>query len=416
MLKTICKIVGLSLMTLYSCSSTSERRLVVLDRVEVLHALAREPMLAQHPSGDLFVAGYRNASDEPQLWRSDDGGKTWKSVNVGNRENGADGNSDVDLIIDREGVIYFVTMRYTRIPPTLENLDSIQLQGEHIAIGVSEDRGGTWRWEYLSKNAYDDRPWVEVASDGSVHVIWNDGNGIHYVQSQDRGKTWIEQPQIYIQGGSSHFAAGPDGYLAVRVSPLSASGFTYHAGIDLIRLSNDLGSTWSTIPLPEGNRIWSSDLSQGILRWVEPLAWDRDNTLYHIWSEGKILKLGITEDLGKTWTIYEIETSEDTIYYPFLSIQHDVISCSWVSGFEADLRHHAAVIHITGSEVNLSKLEPLLLDEIKGRFNSSELPATGGEYFPVQALPDGTFGMVTTIQDYKSDRLGFTWWRLGLSP
>jgi len=28
----------------------------------------------------------------------------------------------------------------------------------------------------LSKKRFDDRPWVAVEPDGTVHVVWNDGN------------------------------------------------------------------------------------------------------------------------------------------------------------------------------------------------------------------------------------------------
>ncbi|NNM34035.1 MAG: hypothetical protein HKO53_13260, partial [Gemmatimonadetes bacterium] len=59
-----------------SCTATTPW---VVQRSDVLLGQAvREPMLVEHPSGALFVAGYSRdaaeATDPPNLYRSDDGG------------------------------------------------------------------------------------------------------------------------------------------------------------------------------------------------------------------------------------------------------------------------------------------------------------------------------------------------------
>ena len=43
-------------------------------------------------------------------------------------------------------------------------------------------------------------------SDETAHVIWNDGSGVNYATSPDRGVTWSHRPRIHGQGGSSHIA------------------------------------------------------------------------------------------------------------------------------------------------------------------------------------------------------------------
>ncbi len=387
-----------------------EEKLIIEEKVDQLGSLAREPMLAEHPNGDLYVTGYKNTTESPQLWKSTDSGKTWTTVDVGSKDQGADGNSDVDLVIDEEGNIYFLTMRYTTVPADTTGFDWSSMKGEHIAVGISQDEGSSWEWTYLSQNDYDDRPWIEIASDGSAHVIWNDGKGVHYVSSNDLGKTWSQRRAISSKGGSSHLAAGPNGKIAVRVSPSSASGFVFDEGLDLLILSMDYGSTWNEVELP-GERDWSSVFGQGTPRWVEPIEWDEKGNLYYLWSEGKQLNLSVSYNDGKDWKTFPLTHSQKLIYYPYLNVANGEISCTWISGNGNELTHHAGIAIIQGEQAYLSELEPLTLTDIKMRRGGDDL-GDGGEYFPIMQLSNGDYGMVTTIQNYSDNRLGFTWWKL----
>jgi len=55
-------------------------------------------------------------------------------VDVGRKEDGAIGNSDVDLGIGPKGELFFVMMGF----------DLKLMAGTHIAMGVSKDEGATW--------------------------------------------------------------------------------------------------------------------------------------------------------------------------------------------------------------------------------------------------------------------------------
>jgi len=304
-------------------------------------------------------------------------------------------------------------MKYTEIPSDTTGFDWASLKGEHIALGMSKDEGKNWSWRYISRNEYDDRPWIEESSDGSIHIIWNDGSGVHHTMSKDEGETWKRKPDVYQKGGSSHFSAGENGLLAIRVVPNSASGNKFDEGVDLIRYSKNNGSTWNDMSVP-GERKWSSNVFAGIPRWVEPIAWDSEQTLYHIWSEGPVLKLGVTDNFGEDWDTYSIAESEHIIYFPYLSVSGKTISCTWVSGFGDVLTHNAAVISLQDGDILISKLESQQISDIQTRFGADQNLSTGGEYFPISMLSDGSFAMVTTIQNYFNERLGFTWWRLGI--
>jgi len=149
----------------------STTQLEVTHRVDHLGGLAREPMVAEHPNGTLFVSGYGGL--RPNLWRSGDRGATWTRVGVGTEAQGAIGNSDVDLAVAADGTLYYLNMLYDRSAS----------EGRQIAIGVSRDVGATWAWKTISKVRYDDRPWVDVAPDGTAHIIWNDGSGVSHVMT-----------------------------------------------------------------------------------------------------------------------------------------------------------------------------------------------------------------------------------------
>jgi hypothetical protein len=370
--------------------------------------MAREPMLVEHPSGALFVAGYGTPAGStdlpPNLWKSTDRGKTWSIVDVGSPAKGAVGNSDVDLAMGNDGTLYFVSMTF----------DRKSQEGTDINIGVSLDTGATWTWTRLSQTRWDDRPWVEVAPDGTAHVIWNDGEGISHAVSTDRGRTWTERPRIHPEGGSSHLAVGHKGQVAVRVTPHSASGFKIHQNVDVIAVSVDRGETWQKHRAP-GERTWTpmSELKKGGLpRWVEPLAWDAAGSLYSLWTDTAGVRLARSSDLGNTWQQWLImETKDATAFFPYVVGRGPgELAATWFSAKLPDyttLRAHLARISVQAAT------PPQVMASLPFTFEAvtqSGVLQSGGEYIPVAFLRDGTLALVTPIQNLKAKRLGFSWW------
>src|SRR6266536_262122 len=264
--------------------------LTVAQRVEHLDVVGREPMVVEHPDGSLFVAGY--GEPRPTLWKSRDRGATWTRVDVGSEAQGAIGNSDVDLAVGRDGTLYFVNMLF----------DRAALEGRQIAIGVSRDTGATWAWTTLSQTRFDDRPWVAVA---------------------------------------------PQGEVAVRIVPLSASGNKFDPGVDLIAVSTDGGTTWQKRPAP-GQRDWSQeDTGRVTPRWVEPLAWDGDGRLYALWTDTTGVWLARSADRGGTWTSWRVVSSRTRSYYPYLVARgHGDLAATWFSGVGDDIEWHAARLQV----------------------------------------------------------------------
>lgn len=387
----------------------ASKTLVATEGVEHLDRLAREPMVVELSDGSLFVSGYgghyREVEKIPDLWRSRDNGATWESVNVGRNADGAIGNSDVDLAVGPDDSLYFVAMSY----------DNQKNEGTRIAVGASKNAGATWSWKVLSEDRFDDRPWIGVAPDGTAHVIWNDGSGIRYEVSQDKGASWKERPRINEQGGSSHLAIGPHGELAVRVIPPSASYNKFTPGVDLIAVSRDGGKTWQKHPAP-GERDWNADSDKGTPRWVEPIAWDEDGVLYYLWGSQKGLWLARSPDQGETWTTWHIVERDEVSYYPYLIARsHGELAATWSSGKDDTLQAHVATIHVGDGKAPPQVIEsqPFQTDTWSHQAHPGD-PVhrdTAGEYIPVIFLRAGVLGVVTAIQNGPEKRLGFKWWK-----
>ena len=381
--------------------------LVFSDPVDHLDLLAREPMVVEHPQGSLFLSGYGGSKhgEPPILWNSGDGGASWERVDIGTSADGADGNSDVDLAVAADGTLYFLTMGF----------DRTTFEGTHIAIGVSHDVGVSWTWTYLSQDRFDDRPWVDLAPDGTAHVIWNDGKGISHTTSTDRGHSWVEQPRIHSKGGSSHLAVGPSGEVAVRITSLSASANRFDEGVEWIAVSTDGGQSWTKHASPS-QPVWDPTFRDPDLipRWVEPVAWDAAGALYHLWSEGRELWLARSVDRGETWKKWSVAHDDDRVFFPYLVARDPgELAATWFSGRDEALHANVARIILSSEEdaaPNVQMLESFQPDTwTRGEEPQSRAPA--GEYFPVIFLSDGGLGVASTIQNPETQRFGFSWRR-----
>ncbi len=387
--------------------------LTLRERVDHVDITTREPMLAVQADGGLFVSGYpsrvtgRDWTVPPLLWRSDDGGKTWNSLATGEPEDGAQGNSDVDLATASDGTLYFATMGFNR--ETRE--------GTHITLGSSTDSGASWGWHMLSRTPLSDRPWVATADDGSAYAIWNDGDGVLFTSSEDRGASWTPPRRIAQSGGSSHLAVSGEGLIAVRVSPASASGNRFDAAADHVLVSEDGGATWFRSEPPEKlNWMPSGDDAGEVPRWVSPLAWTNDGRLHHVWSEKNTVHHASSADFGRTWKRSVLAEVDGTAFFPYLTASKDGrLAATWFIAGENSLTVQLALLTpgAGDGDLDVSLSDPFSPDSWEERLEVRK-PSPAGEYAAAAFLGNGDIGVVTPIQDLHNKRGGFTFWRFGL--
>jgi hypothetical protein len=290
-------------------------------------------------------------------------------------------------------------------------------------VGVSRDAGASWFWRTLSEKRHDDRPWIAVAPNGVAHAIWNDGTGVYHTMSRDRGVTWTNPVRIHDRGGSSSLAIGPRGELAVRITPVSASGDSLAPGVDLVAVSSDEGASWATYRAP-GERDWAPQDSAyfaptlgpraATLRWVEPLAWDGQGSLYYLWTDTTGVRLARSTDKGATWSQWRVFTNKGQCHYPYLIARRTgELAATWFCGFGNDLRAYAARLHTSnGDELpRVSQSRPFAVDawESFASHPDSLVRQTGGEYLAISFLHDGDIGVISPIYRETIHSRGFTW-------
>jgi hypothetical protein len=385
-------------------------KLILLQHVEVLGDSAREPAIAQHPNGTLFVSGYGalaggRPQQVPTVWKSSDRGESWTPVDVGSTVDGASGNSDVSLSIAQDGTVYLVELEF----------DPKIMAGIRVTVGVSRDVGRTWRWTTLAREHWEDRPWVAVAPDGTAHVIWNDSEGVQHTMSRDFGTTWSAPQCLNHMGGSSHLAVGPHGNVAVRIVPSYAGGSRFSAGADFVVVSTDGGSTWRK-RRPPGDQDWSpGDTPGSTPRWVEPLAWDGKGALYSLWTNRKGVWLAQSTDDAVTWRQWRVADIDALSYYPYLTAKgRGELAATWFSGTGESLQWHLARIEIGKfpARPRVAERSELRTDSWARTTDSgATLRETAGEYLSVLFLSNGDIAVVSPIQHLQIKRLGFSFWR-----
>jgi hypothetical protein len=424
MLRTVLlRLAVLLLLLLSACVSehdaTESITVTADDPVDYLSADSsnvNEPMVVEHPDGTLFVCGYGGRGG-PRLYQSQDAGQSWDRVDIGTAEDGAVGNSDCDLAVGPEGTVYLTKM-----------LHSQGVGGLGVAIAARPADENRWFWTTISEELGSDRPWVEVGPDGTAHLVWNRGQqrdstaerGVLYTRSKDEGRTWAPPKLIYPYGASSHLAVGPNGELALRIIPHIWERRPRNFEGDFVAISLDGGDTWD-LKAPPRIHNWEADAYfEEVPRWVEPLAWDDQSTLYHLWSEITSLQLARSTDQGTTWTISELVASTDTLYFPYLTARGtDEIAAVWHTGQGMDLKVQVAVARVDPHDGSILEVQQAELPyDVVGPWgrDGSDSRTPLGEYKPVVFLRDGDLAVVTPILNVREGRHGFRWHRLRLAP
>jgi photosystem II stability/assembly factor-like uncharacterized protein len=220
--------------------------------------------------GDLF-----KSSEERGVYKSEDGGKTWKRILFANADAGA-----VDLILDPNNprIIYASTWRIRRTPYSLES------GGDGSALWKSIDGGETW----VNITANEGLPkgiWgivgvtVSPVNSNRVYaIIENEKGGVY--RSDDAGKTWKKMNE-------DRNLRQRAWYYTRIYADTKEEDVVYVMNVSYHR-SKDGGKTFQSYNAPHGDH---HDL------WIAP----EDNQRMIIGDDGGAQ---ISYDAGENWSTY----------------------------------------------------------------------------------------------------------------
>ncbi len=220
--------------------------------------------------GDLF-----KSSDERGVYRSEDGGKTWKRILFANADAGA-----VDLCMDPNNprILFASTWRIRRTPYSLES------GGEGSSLWKSVDGGDTWT--NISRNeGLPSGTWgiigvtvSPVNSNRVFAIVENENGGVF--RSDDGGKIWtkVNEDRSLRQRAW---------YYSRIYADTKDEDIVYVLNVDYHR-SKDGGKTFQAYEAPHGDH---HDL------WISP----EDNQRMIIGDDGGAQ---VSFDAGENWTTY----------------------------------------------------------------------------------------------------------------
>jgi photosystem II stability/assembly factor-like uncharacterized protein len=236
--------------------------------------------------GDLF-----KSSDERGVFRSSDGGKTWKKILFANADAGA-----VDLVMDPNNprILFAATWRIRRTPYSLES------GGEGSALWKSTDGGDTWT-NISKNNGLPKGVWgivgvsVSAVNSNRVYaIIENEAGGVY--RSDDGGQSWRKT-------NDDRNLRQRAWYYTRIYADTKDEDMVYVMNVSYHR-SKDGGRTFQSFNAPHGDH---HDL------WIAP----EDNQRMVIADDGGAQ---VTFDGGENWTTYHNQPTAQ--YYRVTTDNH----------------------------------------------------------------------------------------------
>ena len=265
-------------------------------------ATSGEPIVKVDPNDRIFATSPFGVSTTLSLlWRSDDGGRTYRPAGAPVLRDAVTGpgGGDTDVDFDAKGRVYYV-----------------DLSVACVTAAVSEDGGQTFpanRTNYVTcvsdetpEAAADDRQWVAAFGDGRGFVTWRNfsGGGFYMFRTRDGGLTWDKGRQLGSVSQSGPLKADKQ-KRRVRVGNIERDAILlyqiYYSGnsIRMFRVTDfDDGSE----PLVENKLVHTS--TSGSVNNVFPvISVDRAGNLYAVWSQSAGAIFMVTSaDRGDTWS------------------------------------------------------------------------------------------------------------------
>ena len=273
-----------------------------------------EPTIDVAPDGTIYVTGTTGlcAGCLPPnigaVYRSDDGGATWRTTPAGTRQI-AIGGGDIDLVVAPSGAIA-----------------TTDLWLGNSSVAVSQDKGETWLASPLQGTPAQDRQWLAATTNGYYHVVHQIPAGhvvsfsldgvlypVHQIAATPLDQTGCICPpgNVVAQGG---------GLLADRVA------FVYQTttrGMGIARSTNG-GITWT-------NTYPGESVNAGGVMGFPVIATDGQGRLAAVWQpEGTgDVYLVTSTNFGSSWTAPRLIENSGTAVYPWVAYRNGKIAVSY---------------------------------------------------------------------------------------
>lgn len=174
---------------------------------------SNECTIAANEKGGVIIAWQDSRSSKCCYATSGDGGATWGAERCLGPQNTSAHAGDAAAGASPDGALYAVCMDYSI---------------DQVRISNTKDFGKTWS-NWKSVQAAPDKPWVAGGKEGLVYISWL-GDGAGWKRSSDYGETWDPvKPLGFINHGTT-FGVGSNGYIHVLFN--QGNGLSYQRSKD----------------------------------------------------------------------------------------------------------------------------------------------------------------------------------------
>jgi photosystem II stability/assembly factor-like uncharacterized protein len=322
-------------------------------------------------------------NEERGVFKTVDGGKTWKKVLYVNNQTGC---SDLIMEPGNPSVLYAGTWRILRTPYSLES------GGEGSGIWKSTDGGETWKNISASKG-FPKGLWgivgvtVSPSNTDKVYALIENKDGGLYV-SNDAGESWT------LQSSDNNIRQRAWYYTKVFVDPKNEN-LVYVLNVNFLK-STDGGKTFRNVNTPHGDH---HDL------WIDPSNGSR----MVIADDGGAQ---VTFDGGNDWSTYENQptaqfyrvSTDNHFPYRILGAQQDNSTVRILSRSSGGQITTSDWQETAGSESGYVVADPLNPDIVYGGNYSgylSRLDHKTGENRAVSVWPDDPLGAGADVSKYR---------------
>jgi photosystem II stability/assembly factor-like uncharacterized protein len=321
---------------------------------------------------------------ERGVFKTIDGGKTWKKVLFSDEQSGA-----VDLILEpgNPDVVYASTWTVIRTPYSMES------GGKGSALWKSRDGGDTWK-KLNDKKGFPSKSVIGIigvtiapSNPEKVYAIIENENGGLYV-SNDAGETWT------MQNNTNDIRQRAWYYSKVFVDPKNEN-IVYVLNVDFLK-STDGGKTFKAINTPHGDH---HDL------WLDP----QDGNRMIIADDGGAQ---ISFDGGNNWSTYQNQatsqfyrvSTDNHSPYRILGAQQDNSTVRIMSRTQGGEISRGDWTSTAGFESGYVVADPANPDIVYGGNYAgylSRLDHKTGENRSISVWPDNPIGTGADIQKYR---------------